>query len=145
MAIDPVLKNQLIEALNHDLSLEFQAIARYTVYAARVHGPYRPAISALFRTETADELQHANTLADKVAALGGTPVVTPMTVEPADDARKMLEVVLASEEQAISTYRQHLDLAERAGDIALKIQFENMIADETSHAEEVVKILADWR
>lgn len=137
-------KQKLIDALNEDLSLEFQAIARYIVYAAQVHGPYRPAITSLFRAEIADELLHAAALADKVAALGGTPHVAHKEVEPADDPRTMLEVVLRAEEHAVATYRRHLALVERHGDIALKVQIENMIGDETKHVEEVRKTLADW-
>ena len=138
-------QQKLIDALNEDLSLEVQAIHRYIVYAAKVHGPYRPAISALFRTEVADELLHAQALADKAAALGGTPRIAFLDIEPADDARAMLEVVLRAEEQAVATYRKHLTLAERAGDVALRVQYENMIGDETKHAEEMRQILADWR
>lgn len=139
------LTRRLIDALNEDLSLEFQAIARYIVFAATAHGPYRPPISQLFRAEVADEMLHATSLADKVAALGGTPSITFHPVEEVSDPREMLEIMLKSEEEAVATYRRHLELAERAGDIALKVQFENLIADETKHAEEMRKILADWR
>jgi bacterioferritin len=139
------VKQKVLAALNQDLSLEVQAIARYIVYAAAVHGPYRPAISALFRAEVTDELLHAQTLADKVAALGGQPTIEFKGIEPASDARAMIEVVLKSEEEAIRIYRAHLKLAERLGDVALRVQYENMIGDETKHAEEMRQMLADWR
>jgi bacterioferritin len=138
-------KKQIIDALNQDLSLEVQAITRYIVYAAAVHGPYRPAISALFRAEVTDELLHAQALADKVAALGGEPTITYQGIEPAGDARAMIEVVLKAEEQAVAIYRKHLKMAEKAGDVALRVQYENMIGDETKHAEEMRQMLADWR
>jgi bacterioferritin len=139
------LKQKVIDALNQDLSLEIQAITRYIVYAAAVHGPYRPAISALFRAEVADELLHAQTLADKVAALGGHPTIEFAGIEPAADARAMIEVVLKAEDEAVRIYRGHLKLAERFGDVALRVQYENMIGDETKHAEEMRQMLADWR
>jgi bacterioferritin len=139
------LKNKVTDALNQDLSLEVQAICRYIVYAAAVHGPYRPAISALFRAEVSDELLHAHALADKVSALGGRPTITYKDVEPASDAKSMIEVVLKAEEEAVKIYRAHLKLAERMGDVALRVQYENMIGDETKHAEEMRQMLADWR
>jgi bacterioferritin len=138
-------KKKIIDALNQDLSLEVQAITRYIVYAAAVHGPYRPAISALFRAEVTDELLHAQTLADKVAALGGEPTISFTPIEPPGDARAMIEVVLKAEEEAVRIYRAHLKLAERLGDVALRVQYENMIGDETKHAEEMRQMLADWR
>jgi bacterioferritin len=139
------VKSKVINALNQDLSLEVQAITRYIVYAAAVHGPYRPAISALFRAEVADELLHAQSLADKVAALGGQPAISLKEIEPASDARSMIEVVLKAEEEAVRIYREHLKLAEKLGDVALRVQYENMIGDETKHAEEMRQMLADWR
>jgi bacterioferritin len=139
------VKSKVINALNQDLSLEVQAITRYIVYAAAVHGPYRPAISALFRAEVADELLHAQSLADKVAALGGQPAISLKEIEPASDARSMIQVVLKAEEEAVRIYREHLKLAEKLGDVALRVQYENMIGDETKHAEEMRQMLADWR
>ena len=57
----------------------------------------------------------------------------------------MIEVVLKAEEQAVAIYRKHLKMAEKAGDVALRVQYENMIGDETKHAEEMRQMLADWR
>jgi rubrerythrin len=53
--------------------------------------------------------------------------------------------VLKAEEEAVRIYREHLKLAEKLGDVALRVQYENMIGDETKHAEEMRQMLADWR
>ena len=48
-----------------------RAILMYTHYSAKLTGPYRRELRALFQTEVADEQRHAQFLADKIAALGG--------------------------------------------------------------------------
>ena len=145
--MEPVIDVQqaaLIDALNEDLAREFQAIIRYTQFAASAHGPFRPQLAQLFRAEISDELGHAQFLADKVAALGGKPITVVPPVEPAYEPRDMLERVVAAEREDVELYTQRAEEAERAGDLALKVQLENMIADETRHLEEMRKILAGW-
>ncbi|MBI3973563.1 MAG: ferritin-like domain-containing protein [Chloroflexi bacterium] len=66
-------REQLIRLLNGDLSREYQAAVMYVTYAALVAGPFRPQLAAFFKREVPDELAHAQFLADKIAALGGTP------------------------------------------------------------------------
>ena len=73
----------LIEGLNHDLAGEFQAILMYIQYSAKLTGPYRRELRALFQAEVADETRHAQFLADKVAALGGEPTTKPRAVPQA--------------------------------------------------------------
>ena len=41
-------RQALIEGLNHDLAGEYQAILMYTHYSAKLTGPYRRELRALF-------------------------------------------------------------------------------------------------
>src|ERR1051325_1303102 len=80
----------LIDGLNHDLAGEDQAILMYIQYSAKITGPYRREIRALFQAEIADEQGHAQFLADKIAALGGEPTTTPRGGPRAAQPREML-------------------------------------------------------
>ena len=137
-------RDALITGLNHDLAGEYQAIVMYTHFAAKLTGPFRKELRALFQAEVADEQGHAQFLADKIAALGGEPTTQPRPVMSADDPRQMLENALATEKQAIADYRQRIEQAEAFGDIGLKVDLENQISDETRHKEEMERILAGW-
>jgi bacterioferritin len=75
---------------------------------------------------------------------GGEPTTQPRPVPPARTNREMLEAVLAAARQAIADYTERLGQAEQIGDVGLKVQLENQIADETGHAEETERILRDW-
>jgi bacterioferritin len=137
-------RQALIEGLNHDLAGEYQAILMYTHYSAKLTGPYRRELRALFQAEIGDEQGHAQFLADKIAALGGEPTTEPRPVPHADQPREMLERALGAEEQAIADYNTRLRQAEDFGDFGLKVVLENQVADETRHKEEIERIIAGW-
>ncbi|MCI0640086.1 MAG: ferritin-like domain-containing protein [Gemmataceae bacterium] len=136
-------RRALIDGLNRDLAGEYQAVLMYTHYSAKLTGPYRRELRALFQAEIADEQGHAQFLADKIAALGGEPSTKPREVPNADHAKQMLQHALTTEKQAIADYVERIAEAEAFGDIGLKVSLENMVADETRHKEEIERILAD--
>ena len=134
----------LIAHLNEDLAGEFGAIIQYLTYAARVTGPYRPQLAQFFLAEVADEQLHAQFLANKIVALGGDPTTIPRPVAQASTNREMLHAVLAAERQATKDYTQRAREAEKQGDKGLAVQLEDMVRDESGHAEETERILRDW-
>jgi bacterioferritin len=135
----------LVDGLNEDLAREFQAIVRYVQFAATVHGPFRPQIAQLFRSEVPDELGHAQFLADKIAALGGEPTTIVPPVDVAQETRDMLQRVVDAEREDVELYTRRARQAEEAGEVGLKVQLENIILDETRHLDEVRKILSGWQ
>src|SRR5690349_12369005 len=137
-------KQAIIKKLNQDLEGELGAIVQYITYAAKATGPYRPELSKFFLAEVADEQTHASYLANKVVALGGEPSTKHREVEPAKDNRAMLEAVLKAERRAIADYTQRAKDAEEFGDKGLVVQLEDIINDETGHAEETERMLRDW-
>lgn len=134
----------LIDGLNRDLAGEYQAILMYIQYSAKLTGPYRRELRALFQAEITDEQGHAQFLADKIASLGGEPTTEPRAIPHADQPKEMLERALAAETQAISDYNERLRQADSFGDVGLKVSLENQIADETRHKEEIERVLAGW-
>lgn len=142
--LETVGRDALVTGLNHDLAGEYQAILMYSHYAAKLTGPCRGELRGLFQAEIADELGHAQFLADKIAALGEEPTTEARPVQPANHPREMLENALAAEKQAITDYGERLRQAEDYGDIGLKVALENQIADETRHKEELERILTGW-
>jgi bacterioferritin len=133
--------NTLIIALNDQLSAEYQAIIQYLQYSAVVTGPHRPELVTFFRAEIPDEQTHAQYLADKIAALGGIPTTEAKPVPEGKEPRELLENVLKAENEAVAAYTKLIDLADKAGEIAIRIQMENFVQDESTHRDEVLKIL----
>ena len=134
----------LIEGLNEDLAYEFQAIVFYTVGAQLMTGADRPELKEFFEAEIQDELAHAQFLAAKIVGLGGEPVTRPKPVELGGSNRERVELALQAEVDTIRRYQRRVEQAEADGEIGLKIQLEDLIADETDHRDEMRMILKDF-
>ena len=91
-----------------------------------------------------DELGHAQFLANKIVALGGDPTTEARAVPTATSNREMLEAVLEAERKAVADYTQRARDAEEFGDKGLVVMLEDIVRDETGHAEETERILRDW-
>jgi bacterioferritin len=138
-------RDELVRGLNQDLAAEYQAVIMYRTYASLASGPSRRDLKAFFEGEIPDELAHAAFLADKIVALGGTPTTEVPPVPYTDDNRQMLENALQAEVETIERYTRRIDQAEAAGEIAVKVQLEDLIVDESQHRDDIRRILKDWR
>jgi bacterioferritin len=142
--VDRVTIEELIDLLNGDLSREYQAIITYIQYAASVTGPYRQELKGFFEAEIPDETMHAKYLADKIAALGGVPTVTPEAVPQETNAKKMLENIVEAERTARNNYSTRAKQADELGEVGLANRLEDMADDESGHLDETLKILRGW-
>lgn len=137
-------KQTLIDHLNQDLAGELGAIIQYLTYAAKATGPYRPQLAQFFITEVADEQMHAQYLANKIVAMGGEPATTARPVPPAHTNREMLQAVLVAELEAAAGYTERAREADAMSEKGLMVQLEDMVRDESGHAEETERMLRDW-
>ncbi|SEM73794.1 ferritin-like domain-containing protein [Lihuaxuella thermophila] len=138
-------KQALIDGLNEDLAYELSAINQYIYNAAVVSGLARLTLRNLFAKEAQDEMGHAQYLAEKIAALGGEPVVQPKPFSHSRNVKEMLEATIQAEIDTIDRYTERLEQADAVQDIELKTRLEDIIADETKHKEEMLRLLEDPR
>jgi bacterioferritin len=89
---DKALKD-LINALNEDLSREYQAVIAYTVYSNVLKGAKWMSIAGELKKHAGEELQHALIIADQVDYLGGMPTATPKEVKLSDKRVKQAEAL----------------------------------------------------
>ena len=138
-------RQELIDGMNQDLAAEYQAVVMYRTYASLVSGPFRPELRTFFESEIPDELNHAAFLADKIVSLGGTPTTRAEEVPIVAGNRQMLEVALKAEEDTIARYTRRAEQAEACGEVAIKVELENLIVDETNHRDDIRRMLMDWK
>lgn len=134
----------LIDGLNEDLRGEFQAVIMYRLFASMVQGPYRQELRTFFANEIPEELMHAQILADKISAMGGTPAAEAAKVKVVHEAKEMIQVALDAEIETIARYVKRRKQAEDAGEHGLAAQFDDLIMDETHHRDELKQMLARW-
>ena len=101
-------------------------------------------LAAFLEGEIADELEHAKYLSQKIVALGGTPTTQPAPVQLSQDNHEMLELSLQAEKDTIKRYTKRIGQAEAAGELALKVELENLVAEEARHKEDLERVLVGW-
>ena len=105
-------RQALIAGLNHDLAGEYQAILMYIHYSAKLTGPFRRELRALFQAEVADEQGHAQFLSDKIAAMGGEPTTEPRPVSHVNQPRQMLDLAFDRGSSGHQDYTTRIGQAE---------------------------------
>jgi bacterioferritin len=142
--VSGVTQEEFLKGLNVDLANEYSAVILYRTYASQVQGQWRMELRAFFEKEIPDELGHAQILADKITALGGTLTTVPAPVKPANDAKEMLRNALESEIETIGRYVLRRKQAEALGHYGLAVEFDDLIRDESTHRDEIQMVLKRW-
>jgi bacterioferritin len=88
-----------------------------------------------------DERAHADTLRDRITALGGTPTmeVSKDDLIPAKTLKEILDVNINEEKKAIAFYRSILKMVEHE-EVILYEAIEHIIEDEQEHLEELERL-----
>lgn len=139
-----ITQEAFLEGLNTDLAHEYAAVITYRTYASQVQGQWRMELRQFFESEIPDELGHAQILADKIVALGGTPTLRAAEVKPADNAQEMLRNALEDEKETIERYVRRRRQAEELGHYGLAVELDDLIRDESTHRDEIGMILKRW-
>jgi bacterioferritin len=128
-----ISRDQLITALNEDLSREYQAIIAYVVYSQVLKGAEYMNIAEELEKHAAEELSHALIISKQIDYLGGMPTVTPKPVKTSENARDMLQFDLDNENQTIRNYRERVRQCEALGEYALAEHIRSILVQEQEH------------
>jgi bacterioferritin len=133
--------DELIRGLNDQLNREVTTFLRYMLQAAGVKGAQWQSVREMYRDEVADEVGHAQYLADQIAMLGGTARLQHDLSPPPADVRDMLTNDIREEQTDVKNYTRLAALAEQAGLFALKMKMEEQAADEDEHRQAMQRLL----
>lgn len=134
LSADPkVTRQQLIEALNEDLSREYQAIIAYVNYSQVLKGAAYMNIADELAVHAGEELQHALKVANHIDYLGGMPSVTAKPVKTSDKAEEMLRADLDNERETIRQYRRRVRQADQLNEYAIAESLRGILVEEQDH------------
>jgi bacterioferritin len=128
-----VSRKQLIDALNEDLSREYQAIIAYIVYSQVIKGAEYMKIAAELELHAGEELQHALLIAKQIDYLGGKPSVVAKPVKTSNTAADMLRFDLENETETIHNYQQRVRQCEALEEYAMAEQIRTILVQEQEH------------
>jgi bacterioferritin len=110
-----VTQDEFIDALNVDLSSEYQSIVQYNLHIATITGPEYVSTLAELNIHLAQELEHARVLASQVSFLGGTPTTVVPEVADSGTSEGALKADLMLEERQLDHYRKRFAEANDLG------------------------------
>lgn len=144
--------DKLIEMLNKALADEWLAYYQYWTGAKVAAGPMRGAVTMELEEHAAEELMHAEMLAERIMTLGGTPLLSPkdwfeMTncgYETPEDpyVGVLLEQNIEGEQCAIQVYKDLMDFTEGKDPVTYELALEIM-TDEIEHEEDLQALQED--
>ncbi len=142
----------LLKILNEAYAEEWLAYYQYWVAAKVAYGQERTAIVGEFEEHAAEELKHADWLADRIIQLGGVPVLEPMSwnelahckyITPRNfNVVGLLHDNLEAERCAIGRYEGICDMTHGRDYETYRIA-EKILKEEIEHEQELEDFLAD--
>lgn len=143
---------ELLKLLNKAFSDEWLAYYQYWMGAKLAKGPMKEAVMAELLQHAADELRHAEMVANRIIQLGGTPVTKPADwykltncgYDAPDDpyVRILLEQNIKGEQCAINVYESLLELTKEK-DFVTHNMVMQILSDEVEHEEDLQALLED--
>jgi bacterioferritin len=126
-------REKLIDALNEDLSREYQAIISYVNYSQVLKGAAYMNVADELAVHAKEELDHALQISNHVDYLGGMPSVTPKPVKTSDKAEKMLRFDMENELETIRQYRRRVKQADELNEFAIAESLRGILVQEQDH------------
>jgi bacterioferritin len=140
---DGATRKDLIDALNEDLSREYQAVIAYVVYSQVLKGAEYMSIAKELEKHASEELSHALIISKHVDYLGGMPTATPKAVKLSDKAEEMLRADLQNESDTIRAYRQRVKECEALGEYAIAEDIREILRQEQEHLVDLATALGE--
>ena len=133
--LKPVTKvsDKLRGMLNDAIAREIAVSIQYMWQHVQVIGVKGVAVQDQFKQVAIVEMKHAESIAERLWYLEGTPTTKPTPIAVGDSLKEFLEHDVKAEEDAILLYKQIIKLAQDEGDITTAFMFKEILEDEEEH------------
>jgi len=137
------MSKELKELLNKGIAREIQVSVQYMWQHVLATGIKGAAIEDIFKEIAITEMKHAETIAERLAYLGGTPTTKPDPIFVGGSLEEMIKNDVKAEEEAVALYKQTVKTAEEEGDITTRRLFEEILGDEEHHLDTFTNLLEE--
>ncbi len=127
------VSNRLKEMLNQAIARELQVGIQYMWQHVQVMGVKGVAVQDKFKQTAITEMKHAETIAERLWYLGGTPTTKPDPITVGKTLKEFLELDAKAEEQAVVMYKGIIEVAQKEGDVTTAFMFKEILGEEEEH------------
>jgi bacterioferritin len=135
VSLRPVTRvsDKLRGLLNDAIARELQVSIQYMWQHVEVVGVKGVAVQGKFKEVAIAEMKHAEKIAERLWYLEGTPTTKPGPITIGKSLKEFLELDIKAEEEAITTYKTIIELAQKEGDVATAHMFREILEEEEEH------------
>jgi bacterioferritin len=132
---------KLLELLNKGIARELQVSIQYMWQHVQVTGIEGALVKDMFKETAIAEMKHAEALAERLDYLDGVPTTKPEPVFVGGSLIEMLTQDERNEEEAITLYKQAIQVASKEGDFTTRRLLEEILSEEEKHIDTFGKLL----
>ena len=127
---------KVLEFLNEQLSAELTAINQYFLHAKMQENWGYAKLAAYTRSESIDEMRHAEVLSERILFLEGLPNFQRLfTLEIGSTVPEQFRADMGIEVAAVDRLRRGIEHMRKIGDVTSARLFEEILADEEHHID----------
>jgi bacterioferritin len=127
------VSEKLKDMLNQAIAREIQVSIQYMWQHVQVVGVKGIAVQDKFKQTAVTEMKHAESIAERLWYLGGTPTIKPDPITVGKTLKEFLELDAKAEEQAVVMYKGIIEQAHKEGDVTTAFLFKDILEEEEDH------------
>jgi bacterioferritin len=124
---------KLLDMMNEAIARELQVSIQYMWQHVQWKAVEHYAVTEEFRKIAITEMKHAEKIAERLWYLGGKPTTKPSVISVGDKLEEMLNFDVKAELEAITMYKEIVNIALKEGDVATRRIFEEIEEEEEEH------------
>jgi bacterioferritin len=134
---------KLLDLLNDGISREMQVAIQYMWQHVQWGGVKGFAVHNELKAIAVAEMKHAESIAERLYYLGGTPTTKPTPILVGTNLKEMITQDVKDEENAINLYKEIIELARKEEDETTNRLFRQILQDEEDHHDTFTTLLED--
>ena len=132
---------KLLDMLNQAIARELQVSIQYMWQHVQWKGVEGYAVSEEFKKIAIAEMKHAEKIGERLWYLGGKPTTKPNPIVVGETLEEMINHDVKAELEAITMYKEIMDIALKEGDAATREIFEEIEEEEEEHHDFFTSLL----
>ena len=136
-----MVSQKLLDFLNKGIARELQVSIQYMWQHIQVTGIDGAIVEDVFRKTAIAEMKHAERLAERLDYLNGVATTKPDPIFVGGSLIEMLKQDEQNEEEAITLYKQAIQVTAEEGDYTTRRMLEDILAEEEDHINTFGKLL----